>query len=103
MSKPLSFSSKVFNVEKLDLGTSREQIVKGGRNLFPLLPKAFAGIRQIGVVGWGSQGPAQAQNLRDSLAGTDIRVKVGLLPGASSAKQAEAAGFTAQHRTLGDM
>ena len=103
MPKPLSFSSKIFNVETLDLGTSREQIVKGGRNLFPLLPKAFAGIRQIGVIGWGSQGPAQAQNLRDSLAGTDIRVKVGLRRGSSSAKQAEAAGFSEKDGTLGDM
>nr|KJB38044.1 hypothetical protein B456_006G234000 [Gossypium raimondii] len=33
-----------------------------------LLPDAFKGIKQIGVIGWGSQGPAQAQNLRDSLA-----------------------------------
>jgi ketol-acid reductoisomerase len=103
MQKPLSFSSKVFNVEKLDLGTSSEQIVKGGRNLFPLLPKAFAGIRQIGVIGWGSQGPAQAQNLRESLSGTDIRVKVGLRRGSSSAKQAEAAGFSEKNGTLGDM
>lgn len=40
---------------------------RGGRDKFNLLPKAFAGIKQIGVIGWGSQGPAQAQNLRDSL------------------------------------
>jgi ketol-acid reductoisomerase len=53
---------------------------QGGRHLFPLLPKAFEGIKQIGVIGWGSQGPAQAQNLRDSLQGTDIKVKVGLRP-----------------------
>ncbi|TYH55632.1 hypothetical protein ES332_D09G247900v1 [Gossypium tomentosum] len=43
-------------------------IVRGGRHLFKLLPDAFKGIKQIGVIGWGSQGPAQAQNLRDSLA-----------------------------------
>ena len=30
-------------------------IVRGGRNLFPLLPEAFKGIKQIGVLGWGSQ------------------------------------------------
>jgi hypothetical protein len=29
--------------------------VRGGRNLFPLLPEAFKGIKQIGVIGWGSQ------------------------------------------------
>lgn len=30
-------------------------IVKGGRDLFHLLPDAFKGIKQIGVLGWGSQ------------------------------------------------
>ncbi|KAI4990439.1 hypothetical protein ZWY2020_038802 [Hordeum vulgare] len=47
------------------------------RNLFPLLQEAFKGVKQIGVIGWGSQGPAQAQNLRDSLvqAKSDIIVK----------------------------
>ncbi len=103
MQKPLTFTSKVFAVEKLDLGQGAEQIVKGGRHLFPLLPKAFAGIKQIGVIGWGSQGPAQAQNLRESLEGTGIRVKVGLRPGSSSAKEATAAGFTSESGTLGEM
>jgi hypothetical protein len=30
-------------------------IVRGGRDLFHLLPDAFKGIKQIGVIGWGSQ------------------------------------------------
>ena len=102
MAKPLSFTSKVFNVERLDFGSQSEQVVKGGRHLLPLLPKAFAGIKQIGVIGWGSQGPAQAQNLRDSLAGTDIRVKVGLRSGSSSEKLAEQAGFSKANGTLGE-
>lgn len=34
---------------------SSQYIVRGGRNLFPLLHDAFKGIKQIGVVGWGSQ------------------------------------------------
>lgn len=29
--------------------------MRGGRNLFPLLPDAFKGVKQIGVIGWGSQ------------------------------------------------
>lgn len=29
--------------------------MRGGRNLFKLLPDAFKGIKQIGVIGWGSQ------------------------------------------------
>src|SRR5688500_9593585 len=103
MANPQNFKSSVFQVETLELKGQTEQIVKGGRHLLPLLPKAFAGIRQIGVIGWGSQGPAQAQNLRDSLEGTGIKVKVGLRPGSSSAKEAEAAGFTEKNGTLGEM
>ena len=66
-------------------------------------PKAFAGIKQIGVIGWGSQGPAQAQNLRDSLEGTGIKVKVGLRAGSASMAEAAAAGFTEENGTLGEM
>jgi ketol-acid reductoisomerase len=99
----LSFTSKIFDVETIDLEGHKEQIVKGGRHLFPLLHKAFAGIKQIGVIGWGSQGPAQAQNLRDSLAGTDIKVKVGLRPGSQSMDQAREAGFSEADGTLGEM
>lgn len=99
----LSFSSKVFKVEALDLEDNTEQIVKGGRHLLPLLTRAFEGITQVGVVGWGSQGPAQAQNLRDSLAGTSIRVKVGLRPASTSMAAARRAGFTEDAGTLGEM
>ena len=99
----LGFSSGVFQVDTLTLRNSSEQIVKGGRHLFPLLPKAFKGIDQIGVIGWGSQGPAQAQNLRDSLEGTSIRVKIGLRAGSSSLEEVRAAGFTEDNGTLGEM
>src|SRR5690606_31735063 len=103
MTSAQGFSSKVFPVDRLELENRTEQIVKGGRHLFPLLPKAFEGIRQIGVIGWGSQGPAQAQNLRDSLEGTGIRVKIGLRPGSSSAAEAAKVGFTEANGTLGEM
>jgi len=99
----LSFSSKIFKIDTVQMSDRTEQIVKGGRHLFPLLPKAFAGVKQIGVIGWGSQGPAQAQNLRDSLEGTGIRVKVGLRGGSDSMAQARAAGFTEENGTLGEM
>ncbi|HLF79047.1 MAG TPA: ketol-acid reductoisomerase [Dehalococcoidia bacterium] len=99
----LSFTSKVFHVDTIELEGHKEQIVKGGRHLFPLLPKAFEGIKQIGVIGWGSQGPAQAQNLRDSLEGTGIKVKVGLRPGSGSMDEAREAGFTEANGTLGEM
>jgi ketol-acid reductoisomerase len=55
------------------------------------------------VIGWGSQGPAQAQNLRDSLEGTGIKVVVGLRPGSSSAAEAESVGFTKDNGTLGEV
>ncbi|KAG8069306.1 hypothetical protein GUJ93_ZPchr0005g14856 [Zizania palustris] len=51
----LDFNTSVFNKEKVSLAGHEEYIVRGGRNLFPLLPEAFKGIKQIGVVGWGPQ------------------------------------------------
>jgi len=99
----MSFTSKVFETRTVKMADREETIVAGGRHLFPLLPKAFEGIRQIGVIGWSSQGPAQAQNLRESLEGTGIRVKVGLREGSSSMREAEAVGFTKADGTLGEM
>src|SRR5256885_2270316 len=96
-------ASNIFKREKLQLADTEEYIVCGGRHLFPLLPKAFEGIKQIGVIGWGSQGPAQAQNLRDSLEGSGIVVKIGLRPGSSSMQQARDAGFSETNGTLGEM
>tara|TARA_B100001057_G_C22769366_1_gene918934 strand:- start:14 stop:1501 length:1488 start_codon:yes stop_codon:yes gene_type:complete len=99
----LDFESKVFETRKISLGDTEERIVAGGRNLFPLLPKALEGVKQIGVIGWSSQGPAQAQNLRESLEGSDIKVVIGLREGSSSMKEAEAVGFTKENGTLGEM
>ncbi|KAH0735936.1 hypothetical protein KY285_011643 [Solanum tuberosum] len=101
----LDFETSVFKKEKVTLSGHDEYIVKGGRNLFKLLPDAFKGIKQIGVIGWGSQGPAQAQNLRDSLAEakSDIVVKIGLRKGSRSFAEARAAGFTEENGTLGDL
>lgn len=100
---PLTFTTATFEKQPLPLGDTREFIVRGGRDLFPRLADAFEGIRQIGVIGWSSQGPAQAQNLRDSLAGSGIIVKVGLREGSSSVPAAERAGFTKANGTLGEM
>ncbi|KAH6785488.1 hypothetical protein C2S51_037943 [Perilla frutescens var. frutescens] len=101
----LDFQTSVFTKEKVNLAGHDEYIVRGGRNLFKLLPDAFKGVKQIGVIGWGSQGPAQAQNLRDSLAEvkSDIVVKIGLRKGSSSFAEARAAGFTEESGTLGDI
>jgi ketol-acid reductoisomerase len=99
----LDFESKVFDKKVIDVAGQKESVIVGGRDLFPKLPKAFEGIKQIGVIGWGSQGPAQAQNLRDSLEGTDIKVKIGLREGSSSMADAREAGFTEDSGTLGEM
>ncbi|XP_028082860.1 ketol-acid reductoisomerase, chloroplastic-like [Camellia sinensis] len=101
----LDFESSVFKKEKITLAGHDEYIVRGGRDLFPLLPDAFKCLKQIGVIGWGSQGPAQAQNLRDSLAEakSDIVVKIGLRKGSRSFAEARAAGFSEENGTLGDI
>ncbi len=50
--------------------------LQGGRDKFELVGKAFEGIKQIGVIGWGSQAPAQAQNLADTLTEIKSDIKV---------------------------
>ncbi|MFB4268628.1 hypothetical protein [Nonomuraea sp. GTA35] len=101
-----SFTSAVFPLQTMDVPGGTETVLPGGRHLFPLLPAAFAGVHQIGVIGWGPQGRAQALNLRDSLTtsttGTGIRIAVGLRPGSASAPDARAHGFTEHDATLGD-
>lgn len=101
----IRFASTVFKTEDVDMSDTTETIVRGGRDLFPLLPKAFEGIEKIGVIGWGSQAPAQAQNLRDSIkeAGVDISVTIGLREGSSSFKEAKGCGFSEEDGTLGEM
>lgn len=95
----------MFAPQEVQFADTKEIIVKGGRDLFPLLPKAFEGIENIGVIGWGSQAPAQAQNLRDSLseAGADIKVSIGLREGSSSFTEARECGFSEDAGDLGEM
>jgi ketol-acid reductoisomerase len=95
--------SDVFDLVEVDLGGTGEQVLVGGRHLFSSLPDAFAGIHRIGVIGWGPQGRAQALNLRDSLAGSGIRVSVGLRRGSSSLAGARSDGFSEHDGTLGEM
>lgn len=103
MAMSLDFNSNIFEKMVFELKGGKESVVKGGRDLFPLVHQTFSAIHQIGVIGWGSQGPAQAQNLRDTLRGSDTRVKIGLRPGSSSMAAARAAGFTEENGTLGEM
>jgi len=95
--------AEVFKTIPLNLAGTTEQVVVGGRDKFSLLPAALAGVKTIGVIGWGSQGPAQAQNLRDALVGTPITVKIGLRAGSASFALAEKAGFRAKDGTAGEM
>ncbi|WP_433162348.1 ketol-acid reductoisomerase [Kribbella sp. CA-247076] len=97
-----TFTSSVFRTETMTVPGGTETILRGGRDLFPLISEAFHGVRRIGVIGWGPQGRAQAQNLRDSLAGTDVTVTVGLRPGSASVEDARAHGFTEADGSLGD-
>ncbi len=98
----LDFETTVFDKEYISLNGTREGIVVGGRDLFERLPRAFEGLNQIAVIGWGPQGSAQAQNLRDSLDGR-VKVVVGLREGSSSFEAARAAGFAEADGTLGEM
>ena len=41
------FSSKVFDTQVIRLGDTEERIVRGGRDRFALLPKAFEGINKL--------------------------------------------------------
>jgi len=103
--KSADFDTKVFVKEQVNLADTSEYIVRGGRDVMTRLPKAFAGVKSVGVIGWGSQGPAQAQNLRDSFAdfGVDAKVTIGLRAGSASEKAAMAQGFTHEDGTLGEM
>lgn len=82
-----------------------EYVVKGGTHLYPSCGDAFeaSGIKKIGVIGWGSQAPAQAQNLKDTLADKDITVSIGLREGSPSFADARAVGFSEEAGTLGEM
>lgn len=101
----VDFAARVFPKELVNFAGREEYIVRGGRDKFPLLPKAFEGIKQIGVLGWGSQAPAQAQNMRDSFkeAGMDVKVTIGLRKESPSWAEAEACGFSPAEGTLGEV
>ena len=79
-------SSSTYNIVSKKFGDRNEAIMIGYQHKFSLLNKGFEGIKQIGIIGWGSQGPSQALNLYDSLqeANSDIKIKIGLRPESKS-------------------
>eukprot|EP01041_Mallomonas_annulata_P004983 gene4982-9959_t len=99
------FTTKFFPKDAVNMAGTTEYVVKGGTHLYPECAKVFAqqGIKKIGVIGWGSQAPAQAQNLADTLVGSDIQVTIGLRPGSKSFDDARAVGFSEEKGTLGEM
>src|SRR4051812_6017986 len=92
-----TFESGVFNdnLRQIELAGTQETVLYGGDRPFDKVAEALADVSQISVIGWSSQGPAQAQNLRASLesVGADTKVVVGLRRDSKNIKSAEAAGF----------
>ena len=105
---PKMFETSVFKKETIEFSKApdptKEDILRGGRDKFPLVKDALQGVKKIGVIGWGSQAPAQAQNFKDTLAeiGSDITVTIGLRKGSPSWQAAEAVGFSTSDGTLGE-
>lgn len=99
-----TFESTFFSsqLREIDLAGETETVLDGSDRPFDAVAEALGDQEQIAVIGWSSQGPAQAQNLRESLqaAGSDTRVVVGLRNGSSSRASAEAAGFDLESGTL---
>lgn len=76
----LDFNTKVWQKEQVTFAGTEEFIYRGGRDKLAALPDAWKGIKTVGVIGWGSQAPAQAQNIRDSLEAAgmkDVKVRGG--------------------------
>ena len=84
---------------------TEEFVVKGSTDLYPTCGEVMknSGIKKIGVIGWGSQAPAQAQNLADTLKDTDVKVTIGLREGSKSFEDARRVGFSETDGTLGEM
>jgi len=102
----MMFDTKIFKKETLKFSDApdetQEDILRGGRDKYALVTKAFEGIKQIGVIGWGSQAPAQAQNLRDTLSEikSETKVVIGLRETSPSWNAAKIVGFTEADGTL---
>ncbi len=55
----------MFKKELVRFANTEEYIVRGGRDKFPQLKAAFANIKSIGVIGWGSQVRAAMGRIAD--------------------------------------
>lgn len=101
-----TFQSQIFDpwLQTVQLGGTVETVMAHPERDFTGVANAFAnaGIGQVAIIGFSSQGHAQAPSLRDTLAanGSDTRVVVGLRDGSDSRAKAEAAGFDMASGTL---
>lgn len=96
----LDFDTKVWQKEKVSFAGVDEFIYRGGRDKLASLPAAWAGIKNVGVIGWGSQAPAQAQNIRDSLEAAGMKdVKVRGRGGREEGGGREGAGQRQRQKT----
>ena len=99
-----NFESRAFSeqLRRVEIAGVEETVMFGGDRNFSGLGDALDGVNQVAVIGWSSQGPAQAQNLRESFqeAGIDTKVVVGLRNGSPSRAKAEAVGFDLESGTL---
>ena len=104
MTTSFIFSSKIFqNQIPSTRAAHTEQVVKGGRHLFPLLPKAStASSRSASSAGARRARPRRRTCATRSKAPTS-RSRSACAPGSSSMDEAREAGFTEENGTLGEM
>jgi len=96
-------NTNVFNTQTIHLYNREEEIVKNTKKNKDNIELGFKGVNSIGVIGWGSQAPAQALNIRDSLKNTYIDVNVGLRHNSKSVDDVEKNGFKIENNQLGEM
>jgi ketol-acid reductoisomerase len=99
-----TFESQIFDpwLQTVQLGDTVETVMAQPERDLTALAEAFGDVGQVAIIGYSSQGHAQAPNLRDSLkaVGSDTNVVVGLRTGSGSRPKAEAAGFDMASGTL---
>ena len=93
------FNSLCRNIhsQKIKLDDKEELVYIKNKNSNTFFENSLndSNIKKIGVIGWGSQGQAQAMNLRDTLnkLNLDIPILIGLRKNSNSKKEASNLGF----------
>lgn len=106
--QPNTFTSDLFEgqLRQIEIAGVRETVMYAGDRNPELLAEAFGDVGQVAIIGYKSQGPAHAKNLRESLAaaGSDTRVVVGLRDGSKTITDPDVGankdGFTYENGTL---